>query len=258
MPISRCAGLPRALYNVTTFWTFRSNLYRCGRHRLGNFRVAPRGEVHHAAQVARAYLNGPVVRPQRAAAAVQPVTTAYERGEVIVRSGERVTPWTLRVLEQMNEEAVAYSPLTHWLSLGLLIGCFLAFIERFGVRFISKFRARFNDLLAMAALLLVVTSMAALLSGLGAALNDGSATVPINAYLYLVPVAVGGIITRTLMNAETTLLWALAASVLCAAVSGGDAMLWVYYLGSTLAAAGALGSGIPVLVVPAGARSPPG
>jgi len=202
--------------------------------------------VHLARQLCQANLrldaSETAVREEKAAAAIQPVMTSYERGEVIVRSGERVSPWTLRVLEQMNEDAVSYRPVRHWLSLGLLIAIFLAFIERFGVRFVSKFHARFNDLLAMAALLLIVSSIAALLAGLGAALNDASATVPSDAYLFLVPVAVGGIIVRTLMNSETALLWSVAVAVLCAAIAGGDALMWVYYLGSALAAAGGVGA----------------
>jgi putative nucleotidyltransferase with HDIG domain len=201
--------------------------------------------VHLAQQLCRANLrldaSETSVRQEKAAAAIQPVTTSYERGEIIVRSGERVSAWTLRVIKQMNEDVVAYHPVRHWLSLGLLLAIFLAFIERFGVRFISKFHSRFNDLLAMAALLLVVTSIAALLAGLGAALNDAAATVPSSAYLFLVPVAVGGIIVRTLMNAESTLMWSLAAAVLCAAIAGGDPLMWIYYLGSALAAAGGVG-----------------
>jgi len=201
--------------------------------------------VHLAQQLCRANLrldaSETAVREEKAAAAIQPITTSYERGEVIVRSGERVSPWTLRVLKQMTEDAVAYNPVRHWASLGLLIAIFLAFIEGFGVRFISKFHHRFNDLLAMAALLLLVSSLAALLAGLGAALNDAAATVPSNAYLFLVPVAVGGIIVRTLMNSETALMWSLAVAVLCAAIAGGDALMWIYYLGSALAAAGGLG-----------------
>jgi len=201
--------------------------------------------VHLAQQLCRANLrldaSETAVREEKAAAAIQPVTTSYERGEVIVRSGERVSPWTLRVLKQMNEDAVAYNPVQHWVSLGLLIALFLAFIERFGVHFISKFHHRFNDLLALAALLLLVSSLAALLTGLGDALADATGMVPSNAYLFLVPVAVGGIIVRTLMNSETALMWSLAVAVLCAAITGGDSLMWIFYLGSALAAAGGLG-----------------
>lgn len=201
--------------------------------------------VHLAQQLCRANLrldaSETAVREEKAAATVQPVTTSYERGEIIVRSGERVSLWTLQVLEQMNAEAVAYRPIRHWLSLGLLIAIFLAFLERFGVRFISKFHCRFNDLLAMASLLLIVCGIAALLAGLSSALGEATVTVPTDAFGFLVPVAVGGIVVRTLMNSETALLWSLGVAVLCAAIAGGDALMWVYYLGSALAAAGGVG-----------------
>ncbi|MEE2830144.1 MAG: HDIG domain-containing metalloprotein [Myxococcota bacterium] len=202
--------------------------------------------VHIAQRLCRANLrldaSETSVRKEEAAAAVPSVITSYERGEIIIRSGERVSNWALRVLEQMNAEATAYRPIRHWLSLTALIAVFLSFITLFGLRFISKFRSRFKDLLAMSALLLVVTSIAALLEGLGEALSEVAATVPADAYAYLVPVAVGGIIVRTLMNSETALLWSVAVSVLCASIAGGDTLIWVYYLGSALAASGGVGA----------------
>jgi putative nucleotidyltransferase with HDIG domain len=236
----------RSLASVPSLRATRKEMVSIAQEDLSDRPVYLRdAAIHLAQQLCQANLrldaSETAVRQEKAAAAIQPVTTSYERGEVIVRSGERVSPWTLRVLEQMNREAVAYRPLRHWLALGLLIAFFLAFLERFGVRYIAKFHARFNDLLAMAALLLVVSSIAALLAGLGAALNDASPAVPTNAYHFLVPVAVGGIIVRTLMNSETALLWSLAVSVLCAAIVGGGPLMWVYYLGSALAAAGGVG-----------------
>jgi cyclic-di-AMP phosphodiesterase PgpH len=181
------------------------------------------------------------VRRSLAAVSVQPVITSYQEGQIIVRSGDEVGDWDLRVLQEMNAGASGYRPLLHHLATTLLLALFLVFTERFGVRFISKFRRRFTDLLTMALLTVLVALMSKLLHGLATALEDVVATVPEGAYAYVLPIAVGGIVVRILMNSETTVLWAIVTAIVCTDIMGGDPWLVVYYLGSAMAAAGGVG-----------------
>lgn len=181
------------------------------------------------------------VRRQLAASAVTPVSTTYQEGQVIVRSGDEVSEWDLRVLEAMNAEASGYHPVLHLLAGTALLALVLIFSERFAVKFISKFRRRFNDLLAMALLTLLAAGIGKLMHGLATALHDVVPSLPVEAFWYVVPMAAGGIVVRTLMNSETTIVWAMVTAVACADVTGGDAWLAAYYVGSALAAAGGLG-----------------
>ena len=181
------------------------------------------------------------VQRQLAAAAVKPVTTGYQKGQIIVRSGEPVTEWTLRVLESMNREARGYRPWAHHFSLTALLLIFLALLEQFGGRFVSKFRRRFVDLAAMASLLLLAAGGSALMAGLGRVVSEAVPAIPSSAFVYMVPVAVGGIMIRTLMNSETAIVWAIVTGVVCASIAGGTPWLGVFYTLSVLAAAGGVG-----------------
>ncbi len=182
------------------------------------------------------------VRRELAAAAVAPVTTSYQRGQVILRSGEPVTPWDLKVIERMNAEAGGYIPAVHMASLTLLLAILVALFARFSERFLPGFRRRYNDLLAMAALLLFVVALSALANALGGgAMADAAGRVPSSAFQYLVPVAVGGVLLRTLMNTVTAAAWGVLAGVCCAVVQDGGLLLGVFYVVSTLAAVAGLG-----------------
>ena len=182
------------------------------------------------------------VRRELATTAVAPVTTTYQRGQIIVRSGEPVSPWTLRVINRMNESVLSYSPAAHHASLTLLIALLAGMFVRFSERFLPGFRRRFNDLLAMSALLLFVVGFAALLHGLGRGVEEVAGGLPRTALQFVVPVAVGGILLRTLMNAVTAAAWSVLAGVCCAAVMGGSLLLGVFYVVSSLAAVAGLGS----------------
>ena len=181
------------------------------------------------------------VRRAAASSAVGPVTTSYRRGQVIVRSGEPVNPWALKVIEQMTLSAVGYQPLVHHLSLTLLLGLLLAMFVRFSERFLIGFRRRFNDLVAMAGLLLFVVAIAALLGGVARGSVEAGAGIPPSAWGFAVPVAVGGILLRTLLNAVSAATWSVLAGLCCAAVMDASLYLGVFYVSSSLAAVAGLG-----------------
>jgi putative nucleotidyltransferase with HDIG domain len=181
------------------------------------------------------------VRRDAAAAAVAEAKTTYLRGQVFLRSGEPVTPWVLHVLDEMHAGAAAYHPLQHHLAQTLLLFLMLTGVERFASRFMPSFRRRFSDLLAMSVLLVLVCSGSALLAGLARSLGDRAPVVPPEAWGYLVPVATGGILLRTILNAETAAAWGVLAALCAAVVGHGDLPLATYYVVSVLAATVGLG-----------------
>ena len=181
------------------------------------------------------------VRRQRASASAQPVTRNYQVGQIICREGDALDAWTMLVMDQMGKEARAYSPLRHFGALTLILSLFLWFLGVFAQRFISKFRRRTTELLSMAVLLVVVASAAAMLQFVAVSLSSLPTNVPLVAYGYLVPVAVGGIMVRMLMNSETTVVWSVVASFVCAIIMDGGLWLGVFYMVSSVAAAGGVG-----------------
>jgi putative nucleotidyltransferase with HDIG domain len=182
------------------------------------------------------------VRRELAASGVSPVTTSYRRGQVIVRSGEPISPWALTVIDQMNAGAVGYSPLAHHVALTTLLALLLAMFVRFSERFLVGFRRRFNDLVAMAGLLLFVVAVAALLSSIAHGPAEAGSLVPASAWGFAVPVAVGGILLRTLLNAVSAATWSVVAGLCSAVVMDASLFLGVFYVCSALAAIAGLGA----------------
>ncbi len=181
------------------------------------------------------------VRRQLAASAVQPVIRHYQPGQILLRSGDEVDVWTLEVLEALRAGASAYNPLQHYLALSCLLFFFLVVVERFGVHFISKFGRELPDLFAQASLLILVAAVSALLGVVANGLATAVPSIPPSAYAYAVPVATGGIMVRTLINSETTVLWALIAAPVCAMTLDGGLLLVLFYFVSALSAAGGVG-----------------
>jgi putative nucleotidyltransferase with HDIG domain len=180
-------------------------------------------------------------RRQAAERDVQPVTTSYQRGQVILRSGEVVDAWTVRVLQEIRARSHAYHPWMHELALAALLLGFLISIERFAEAYISKFRRRYGDLLALAGMLLLIAASMALLRAIGTAMADAVPGIPRSAYVYLAPIAAGSIMTRTLMNSETALVWTLLTASITTQIAGGDLWLFVYLVISALAGSGGVG-----------------
>ncbi|MCO4770883.1 MAG: HDIG domain-containing protein [Deltaproteobacteria bacterium] len=182
------------------------------------------------------------VRRELAASAVAPITTNYRRGQVIVRSGEPVGPWALKVIDQMNAGAVGYRPLLHHLSLTLFLSILLAMFVRFAERFLIGFRRRFNDLLAMSGLLLFVVAISALLASLSRGPVESGTPIPPSAWGFVLPIAVGGILLRTLLNSVSAATWSVVAGLCCAAVMDSSLFLAIFYVTSALAAIAGLGA----------------
>jgi len=181
------------------------------------------------------------VRKEQAAAAVAVVTRTYQQGQVIRRSGDEVDAWSLNVIQQMNAEARAYSPARHLLALSMLFLVFTVLLAGFAERFISKFCSRIRDLVAMAILIVLVAAGASLLHLIGVGLSGDPGDIPLTAYGYAVPIAVGGIMLRTLMNSETAIVWSIYAAFVCTVVMGGGVWLAVFYTVSCLVASGGVG-----------------
>ena len=181
------------------------------------------------------------VRRERASASAQPVSRTYQTGQIICRAGDQLDAGTMLVLNQIHAEAKAYSPLRHFGALATVLMLFLSFLGVFAQRFISKFRRRTTELFSMAALLVMVAGLTSLLHAVAVGLSALPTNVPVTAYGYLAPVAVGGIMVRMLMNSETTVVWSVVAAFVCAIIMDGGLWLGVFYMVSSIAAAGGVG-----------------
>lgn len=182
------------------------------------------------------------LRRERAAEAVQLVTHTFLRGQIIAREGEVVTPEAHRAIEALRADRSTYAPIVHLLATTLLLVLCLVLVERFAERYVAHFRRRFNDLVAMNLLLVLVAGTAAGLHGIAGGLGDAFPQVPQSAWGLALPVSAGAIILRTLLNAETAAGWSLVAALICGGIMDGNLYVAVVYVLASLVGAGGVES----------------
>jgi hypothetical protein len=153
---------------------------------------------------------------QQAADAVEPVQADWQRGDIIVRMGDRVS--------QAADEAIAYFNLNEGgLDVARLLGFVVLSVLIVGIlltwtwRFRREFWHRTNVLLLLA-LLLIVAAVAIKLTA-------GRAWLP-----YALPLAAVGMLVTVLLDSGAALVVMALLSVLAAAVNGTGVELAAYVL----------------------------
>jgi putative nucleotidyltransferase with HDIG domain len=153
---------------------------------------------------------------QQAAAAVDPVTAEWQRGDIIVRIGDRVTQAAAEAIGyfNLNEGGLDVARLLGFVVLSVLIvGLLLTWTWRFR----REFWHRNNVLLLLAVLLLVAV--------VAIKLTAGRAWLP-----YALPLAAVGMLVTVLLDGGAALVVMALLAVLAAAVNGTGLELAVYVL----------------------------
>ena len=153
---------------------------------------------------------------QQAADAVEPVQADWQRGDIIVRMGDRVS--------QAADEAIAYFNLNEGgLDVARLLGFVVLSVLIVGIllTWTWRFRREFwhrNNVLLLLALLLIVAAVAIKLTA-------GRAWLP-----YALPLAAVGMLVTVLLDSGAALVVMALLSVLAAAVNGTGVELAAYVL----------------------------
>lgn len=160
-------------------------------------------------------------RRQQAAASVEPVKKVWEKNDIIVRSGDRVTPEAFEAIEYfaLNKGGLDMARLAGFVVLSILvIGLLLTWTWRFRREFWHR-----NNVMLLLSLLLLVAVLALKLTA-------GRTWVP-----YALPLAAVGMLVAVLLDeGAATILTALVA-VLAAAVNGAALDLAAYVMLSGIA-----------------------
>jgi putative nucleotidyltransferase with HDIG domain len=202
--------------------------------------------VKAAATIARAGIRpnlrfDPVLTGQRQAEArdaIPVVDVQVRRGTRIVRAGDVVGANQVQMLEALASAYQGGGRLMFgtWLAyVVMLLGTALGFARAT----IRKFSQRDDDLFAMGGVLVSVLAVSRVLSATAAAwVLPG---LDASGLALLAPVAAGAMVVRVLVNSESALIWAIVASLCCAAMTDQSALLAVFYLMTALVAAAGVG-----------------
>lgn len=170
---------------------------------------------------------------------VKPVLYKIQKGEMIVRVGERVTSEQSHKLQMIYESSRGEG--TFYTAFGIfgLVLILFYFPYRFACKNIRKFNPSNRDLLAIA--LLVTGSFLTFKLAILISANIGAAfpSVSPDSYAYLFPFAAGAMIVRILLNSEVALIYCVMMAPLLGILFNSNMFVVIYaLLGSVVGAHG--------------------
>lgn len=170
--------------------------------------------------------------------AVRPVLFKVQKGEMIVRTGERISPeqsQKLRTifLEQKNNHRFVTAA-----GLFSLIMVLFYFPYRFACKNIRKFNPTNRDILVISLLIAVSFLVFKTAMQIGNNIGPVFPNVNANSYFYLFPFAAGAMIVRVLINSEVALVYCAVTATLLGIMFNNMFVVIYALLGSIIGAHG--------------------
>ncbi len=174
---------------------------------------------------------------QQARDGVKPVLFQVKKGEMVVREGERITADQILKLKAIRESGLDNRSLPT--AFGLLV-CILLLIYVgycFAQGNIRKFSPDSRDLLFMALVFLALFVLIKVSIFIATALGNTFAYIDSTAYFYAIPFALGAMLVRIVLNAETALLFSICCAILVGVLFGNSLPMALLALTSSLVGA---------------------
>lgn len=175
---------------------------------------------------------------EAARSAISDVTVAIQSAEMIVRSGERIEPRHLKLVQGINLQRQQGRYGIKFVGYFILVSLILWVSYFFGSRFIRRFRLNPRDLRFVGAMLLVTLFTVRVTLFVASAIASSPALgIPAGATYYTIPVALGAMMVRMILNAEVALVFSVVISIFCGFFVLHDPEFTAYCLLSSIAAA---------------------
>lgn len=170
---------------------------------------------------------------------IKPVLFKIQKGEMIVRIGERVSSEQAKKLQMIYQASKGGGTLYTALGIFGLVVVLFYFPYRFACKNIRKFNPSNRDLFAIG--IMIVSSFTIFKLALLVSANIGAAFpgVPPSSYYYLFPFAAGAMVVRVLLNSEIALVYCVMMAPLLGILFNSNMLVVVYaMLGSVVGAHG--------------------
>jgi putative nucleotidyltransferase with HDIG domain len=181
--------------------------------------------------------NETEVRKTKAREKVAPVYFQVKRGEVILRSGERVREeelFKINALKKVQEKSHVLSIL---FGLALLTFLVLASLYQFSIKNIRKITLSQKDLLFFSATLIGSLAFLKLFQMITGVLGGEFFGIPSSSYSYLFPIATGAMLIRIVINSEVAIVFAILTSCFSAFIMGNQLFFFIFtFVGSVIGA----------------------
>ncbi len=179
------------------------------------------------------------VRSRSAMETVRPVLFKLQKGEMVVRVGERITPEQAHKLQAIFGNQRSGSRLFTAIGTFALILVLFYFPYRFACKNIRKFNPTNKDVLIIS--LLITASFICFKTALLITHNIGPVfpSVDASSYFYLFPFAAGAMIVRVFLNSEVALVYCAILAPLLGIMFENNMLVVIYsLLGSIVGAHG--------------------
>jgi len=161
---------------------------------------------------------------------VKPVFFPVEKGELLLRKGEKVTEEDLLKLEVFREERRTGRTLIMIVGFVLLTCFFVASFFIFATKNIRKVAPTNKDILFFILVLISSLGMARISVIIAEGLAGAMPGIPLSSYYYFFPVAAGAMLIRIVLNSEVALVYSIFVSFLTGLLLREGIFLPIFYL----------------------------
>jgi putative nucleotidyltransferase with HDIG domain len=161
---------------------------------------------------------------------VKPVFFSIDKGEILLRKGDRVTEEGLLKLEALRGERRHGGTVVMVMGFFLLTGLFITAFYLFSTKNIRKVAPTNKDILFLILVLISSLGMARISVAVAEGLAGAFPVIPLNSYYYFFPVAAGAMLIRVVLNSEVALVYSIFASLLTGLLLGEGIFLPIFYL----------------------------
>ncbi|MBI2340768.1 MAG: HDIG domain-containing protein [Deltaproteobacteria bacterium] len=171
------------------------------------------------------------LRKTQAQANIKNIIIKLQRGETIIRSGDRFGPWQVAVIEGIRKERLKTNRFLKFAGTFLFVNLVLFIVYYYSAKYIRKFRPNRKDLVFLGITLILFLALLRMGAFLGSTVRDALpfSVGPFTLY-YVIPVAAGAMLVRFILNSETALVFAVILSLFCGIFIEGSLEVTVYYL----------------------------
>lgn len=177
-------------------------------------------------------------RRQNTSANVPVVKYEYERGQPIFLRGDRLEERHVTVIDGINKARLKTNSYLKFVGVFLFVNLILLIVFFYATKYIRKFQPTRGDLIFLGSTLIFTLIMLRIGVFLGSSIRDALPfEVGLTTLYYAIPVAVGAMLVRFVMNSESALVYALVVSLFAGIFLEHNLELTIYYLISGVFAA---------------------
>jgi len=181
-------------------------------------------------------------RKESARSNVQSVIYKLQKGQTIVRRGDRYDQRHVTILDGIRDSRLQTNIILKFLGVFSLVLLTLLITYTFAYKTIKKFKPTRKDLNFLGLMLILFLAILRLGSFIASSMQDSMPfTVDITTFYYVIPVAAAAMMVRFILNAETALIFSIILSFFSGLFLEHSYEITTYYFLSSVAAAYLIG-----------------